>query len=223
MGTPRTIGAVTISSSPIPAMLAAAGYTGTVLAAASFTITNGIATIFLGSTLPTDGYNGPNGYPTSNPTTHSAFDIYGGVSGQNNAGGNNQGGNAAGGQQVCLWGFATATYFNGCTITVLDCNPATNSFRFYFAHANVANTADTGNTAPTPKQSYRAIRIECSQTIGTDFIYVGDLNVSSTRYITALSLTGQVAIEISSDNLRADRVMLASTSTSDTAQVSLIY
>lgn len=223
MGTPRTIGAVTISSSPIPAMLAAAGYTGTVLAAASFTITNGIATIFLGSTLPTDGYNGPNGYPTANGTTGSKFDIYGGVSGYNNAGGNNQGGNAAGGQQVCLWGFATAMYFNGCTITVLDCDPSTNSFRFYFAHANVANTSDTGNTAPTPKQSYRAIRIECSQTIGTDFIYVGDLNVSSTRYITALSLAGQVAVEISSDNLRADRVMLASTATSDTAQVSLIY
>jgi len=183
MGTPRTLGAVTIIDAPTPALFAAAGYTGTVIAAASFTIKNGIATIFLGSTLPTDGYNGPNGYPTQNGTTGAKFDIYGGVSGQNNAGSPNNGGNAAGGQQVCLWGFTFGTYFNGKTVTVLDCDPSTNSFRFYFNHANV----------------------------------------SASRYITALSLAGQVAVEISSDNLRADRVMLASTSILDTVQVSLIY
>lgn len=224
MGTPATKGAVTITSSPIPALLAAAGYTGTVIAAVSFSITNGIATISLGANnLPTNGYNGPNGYPANNGTTHARFDIYGGVSGQNNAGGNNRGGGAAGGQQVVLWGFTTATYFNGKIVTVLDNHPLAGTFRFYFNHANVASTNDAGNTAPIPVEAYRAIRIECGQSNGTDFVYVGDLNVSSSRYIAALSLTGQVAVEISSDNLRADRIMLASTSTSDTAQISVTY
>jgi hypothetical protein len=216
MGTPRTLGAVTVSSSPIPAMLAAAGYTGTVIAATAFTISNNIVTMYLNiATFPVDGYNGPNGYPVSNAATQSSFDIHGG-----NAGSSPQG---SGGQQVCLWGFTTGTYFNGKTVTVLDCNPTAGYFRFYFAHAGVGYTSDAGNTAPVPKESYRVIRIECGQGIGTDLIYVGDLNVSSTRYITALSLSGQIAVEISSDNLRADRVMLASTSTSDVAQVSVLY
>ena len=109
------------------------------------------------------------------------------------------------------------------TITVLDCDPSTNSFRFYFTHANVASTADTGNTAAIPSGHYRAVRIECGQGNGTDIVYVGDLNVSSSRYTAALSLTGQLAIEISSDNIPADRIFVDGTSSSDTCQVSLIY
>jgi hypothetical protein len=165
--------------------------------------------------FPKNGYNGPNGYPTANGTTDSKFDIQGKWP-------------AANGQQVTLWAFSTATYFNGKTISVLDCNPVANggagSFRFYFAHANVGSTSDTGNTAPSPFQHYRALRLECSQTMGAgDFIYVGDLNVSSTRYVAALSLAGQLSVEIAGENIPVDRVFLDGTTSADSCQVSLIY
>lgn len=197
--------------------------TGTVIAAVSFSISKGIAKISLGSgALPTNGYNGPNGYPTNNGTTGSTFDIHGGVSGFNNAGGANRGGNSAGGQQVTLWHFTTATYFNGKTITVLDCDPSTNSFRFYFNHADVGVTSDAGNTAAAPVQAYRVVRLVWYST-GTDFIYVGDGNVSSTQYIEVLSASGQHAVEIASDNIRADRIFIDGTENGDSVQVSVIY
>lgn len=215
----RTLGAVTVTAgTPTPV------YTGTVIAAASFSIKNGIATIKLGSgALPHNGYNGPNGYPTSNATTGSKFDIYGGVSGQNNAGGANRGGNAAGGQQVTLWGFSTATYFNGVQITVLDCDPSQDSFRFYFNHADVASTNDAGNTAAAPVQHYRAVRIEVGQGNGTDFVYVGDLKVSASRYMAALSLTGQSSIVIAGDNIPVERIFIDGTTNGNTVQATLIY
>lgn len=211
MGTPRTLARVTSVNSAITPI-----FTGAVTAAVSFSITNNIATIVLGAgNLPTTGYNGPNGYPPSN---NSKFDIYGGVNGHSSGG-------PAGGQQVMLWGFATATYFNGKTVTVLDNDPTTGAFRFYFTHANVGSTADTGNTAPIPVQRYRAVRIECAQNLGTDLVYVGDLNVSSTQYVAALSLTGQLSVVISSDNIPADRIWIVGSngSGSDSVQVSLIY
>ena len=223
MGMARTLGAATVTpGTPTPAIFAAAGSPFTTIAAASFSITNGIARIVLGVALPTNGYNGPNGYPISNATTGSKLDIYGGTRGSNNTGGANQGGGGSG-QQVTLWGFTTATYFNGKSITVLDCDPSTKSFRFAFNHANVGSTADTGNTSPAPFQHYRAIRLECSQSDGTDFIYVGDQYVSSTQYMAALSLTGQLAIEIASENIPAERVMIDGTANTDSCQVSLIY
>lgn len=211
MGVPRTIGTVSsVNGEVVPV------YTGPVVAAVSFTILNDIATIFLGSgNLPKVGYNGPNGYPPSN---NSKFDIYGGVNGKSSGG-------PAGGQQVTLWGFTTATYFNGLTITVLDNDPTTDSFRFYFTNANVSNTADAGNTAAIPVQAYRVVRLEAAQTLSTDLVYVGDLNVSSTRYITVLSLAGTTAIEIAGDNIRADRIFIKGSNGSgtDSVVVSLIY
>ena len=224
MGVPRTLGATSVTpGQPVPAVLAAAGYAafGTVISAASFSITNGIATVVLssasetGSQFPTNGYNGPNGFPSQNVTTRSKFDIQGKWP-------------AANGQQVTLWAFSTATYFNGKTISVLDNIPSANgnagSFRFYFAHENVSSTADAGNTAPSPFQHYRALRLECSQTMGAgDFIYVGDLNVSSTRYVAALSLAGQLSVEIAGENIPTDRVFIDGTTTADSVQVSLIY
>lgn len=213
MGMPRTIGTVSsVNGALVPV------FTGPVTAAVSFSITNNIATIVLGAgNLPTTGYNGPNGYPPSN---NSKFDIYGGINGgtAKNAG-------AAGGQQVTLWAFATATYFNGCTITVLDCDPVTGSFRFYFTHANVASTGDTGNTAPIPVQRYRAVRIECAQNLSTDLVYVGDLNLSTTRYVAALSLAGQLSVEITGDNIPADRIFIKGSNGAgtDSVVVSVIY
>ena len=207
MGTIRTIGAVTITpGTPTPV------YTGAIIAAESFSITTNIATIVLGAgNLPANGYNGPNGYPTSNGTTNAKFDIAGGT------------GAVGGGQQVTLWGFSTATYFNGKTVTVLDNNPTNGSFRFAFTHANVGSTNDTGNTAAAPVQQYRAVRLEAGQSNGTDLVYVGDLNVSSSRYSAALSLSGQIATIITSDNIRADRIFVDGTSDTDTVQISLIY
>jgi hypothetical protein len=233
MGQIRTLGATTVVvGKPTPAVLAAAYYTssnlatpGVVISAVSFSITKNIATVVMGS-LPTNGYNGPNGFipvPTATPAsatqlfnklTGQPFDIHGsvapGISGM--------------GQQVTLWGFTTATYFNGKRITVIDNNPATNSFRFYFKHADVASTADaTGLTAPSPFQHYRAIRLECGQSNGSDFVYVGDLNVSSTQYMAALSLAGQLAIEIAGENIPPEGLFLDGTAGTDTCQVSVIY
>lgn len=210
MGIPRTLPVVTIANNPTPA------FSGTQISAVSFSINNGIATIVLGAgSLPTNGYNGPNGYPQQNGTTGAEFDIFGGTAGGS--------GNAAGGQQVSLWGFTTATYFNGKTVTVLDNNPTLGSFRFYFNHANVASTNDAGITAASPFEHYRAVRIECDQSLGTDIIYVGDLNVSSTRYMAALSLTGQLSIEVASENIPADRIWLASTANTDKCHITTIY
>ena len=212
MGIPRTLGAVLVTpGSPVPV------YHGTIILAVTFSILKGIATIVLGpGNLPTNGYNGPNGYPTQNATTHSKFDIYGGINGS-------RGGGPAGGQQVTLWGFTTATYFNGKVVSVIDCDPAAGSFRFYFNHADVTSTADAGNTAACPFQHYRAVRLECSLSNGTDYVYVGDLNVSSTRYIAAISLGGQLSIEVASENIPADRIFIDGTSGTDSVQVSLIY
>lgn len=211
MGMPRTIGTVSsVNGALVPV------FTGPVTAAVSFSITNGIATIVLGAgALPTVGYNGPNGYPPSN---NSKFDIYGGINGQSSGG-------PAGGQQVTLWGFTTATYFNGTTVTVLDNDPVAGSFRFRFNHANVGSTNDAGNTAPIPVQRYRAVRIECAQNLGTDLVYVGDLNLSATRYVAALSLAGQLAIEITGDNIPADRIFIKGSNGAgtDSVVVSVIY
>ena len=204
MGIPRTLGTVTVNPGyPTPV------YTGTVTAAVSFYITNGIATINLGATnLPTTGYNPGRGGPA------------GTIGGMGIAGG-------APGSQVTLWGFTTATYFNGVTVQVIENNSLTGSFSFAFNHANVGSkgspTADAGNTAPTPWQHYRAVRLECSQNLGTDLIYVGDKNVSSTKYFACLSLAGQLAIEIVSENIPADRIFIDGTANTDTAQISLIY
>lgn len=219
MGAVRTIGAVAVvAGSPTPV------YHGPIIVAQSFSILNGIATVVLGfGNLPPNGYNGPNGFPVPNIGNNSQFDIHGGISGQNNTGGANSGGGPAGGQQVVLWGFTTATYFNGKKISVIDCNPVNGSFRFYFNHANVASTADTGNTAASPFQHFRAVRLECSQSNTTDFVYVGDLNVSATQYMAALSLAGQLSVVIASENIPADGIFIDGTHTGDSVQVSLIY
>ena len=212
MGIPRTLGSVVVGALPPTPV-----YTGPVVPAVSFSILKGIATIVLGAgNLPTTGYNGPNGFPVQNGTTGSKFDIYGGINGS-------RGGGPAGGQQVTLWGFTTATYFNAKQISVIDCDPSNGSFRFYFNHADVASTADAGNTAPSPVERFRVVRLECSPTLGTDIIYVGDLNVSSIRYWAALSLTTQFAVEIASDNIPAERIFITGTGPTDSVQVSTIY
>jgi hypothetical protein len=223
MGVPRTFGAVTVvPGKPVPAVLAAAGYTGVVLSIATVSIASGIATIVLssasevGSKFPTNGFNGPNGFPSQNATTGALSDFQGKWP-------------AANGQQITMWGFTGAgTTMNGKTVTVRNCNPQANggagSFSFYFGTATIAAASDTGLVAPSPFQHYRALRLECSQSMGTsDFIYVGDLNVSSTRYVAALSLAGQLSVEIAGENIPVDRVFIDGTTSADSCQVSLIY
>lgn len=201
MGVIKTLGATTVNpGTPTPAVLAAADYGGPApIQAASFSIANGIATIVLSSALPANGYNPPNsaiqGYPNQPPN----------------------------GQQVTLWGFTTATYFNGKTVTVSNSNPAADSFSFVFDHSNVSSTDDTGYTAAAPVERYRAIRLECGQSNGSDFVYVGDGNVSSSRYAAALSLTGQLSIEIAGENIPPERVFIDGSADTDTVQISCIY
>lgn len=206
MGVPRTLGAVAVvAGTPTPV------FTGAVIAAISFSIKNGIATVVLGAAnLPKNGYNGPNGYPQQNGTTGSRLDIQGKWP-------------PANGQQVSLWGFTTATYFNGVVVSVINCDPNSGSFSFYFNHADVLSTSDAGNTAAIPVQRYRAVRLECSQSNSTDFVYVGDGKVSSTQYVAALSLAGQLSVEIASENIPAERVFIDGSNTGDKVQVSLVY
>jgi hypothetical protein len=218
MGVVRTLGQVT---APNTAGFRTPVYTGAVLVATGFIIQNGICTVFLGAgNLPKNGYNGPNGYPTHNAATNSTFDIHGGVSGGS--------GGPAGGQQVTLWGFATAVglLFNGLTVTSIGCNPQADSFSFYFNHADdlTAGATDTGNTAVAPSQHYRAVRLECDASNSTNIVYVGDFAVSATRYMAALTLAGQLAIVIASDNIPADRIFIfGSAGSACKVQASLIY
>jgi hypothetical protein len=220
LGIPRTTPAITLlgPTSPVPAV------SGPIVIAESFSISNGIATIVLGpNNLTNVGYNGPDGFNNVN-SNGSPMDLYAGNRGQ--------------GQQVTLWGWSVATYFNGLTVTVLDNNPTAGSFRFSFNHANVASTADTGNTAADIStwsggasgsepgiaggEHFRVVRIEVDQANGTDIVYVGDLNVSTTRYVAALSLAGQLAIEVASENIPGDRIFMVSTTDTDKVHVSLI-
>ena len=201
MGVPRTLGAtLAVKGTPTPAVLAAAGYTPAPIAVSAYTIVNGIATLTLAS-LPSNGFNGPNqaiaGYPA----------------------------NPAGGQQVTLWGFTNGTVFNGKKVTIVRNDPTAKTIEFYFNSTNDSNTESGAFAAPSPFQHYRAIRLECSQSLGTDLIYVGDLNVSSTQYVAALSLAGQLAIEIASENIPPEGIMIdtSGSGSGDTVQVSLVY
>ena len=234
MGQIRCLGscsAVSTALWPTPVVLASAYYNsaslatpGVVIASSTFSISKNIATIFLGTTLPKNGYNGPAGYiPVPVATAASATQQFNSLTGAPfNIQGNFP---APNGQQVTLWGFTTANYFNGKRISVIDNNPSINSFRFYFTHADVSATGDAGNTAPSPFQHYRALRLECSQSLGTDLIYVGDLNVSSTQYMACLSLAGQLSIEIASENIPSEGVFIATNGAStanDQVQVTVI-
>lgn len=215
MGAIRTLG---VLAAPATTGFRSPVYTGPVLVATGFSISKGIATVFLGvGNLPKNGYNPANGYPTTNKATGSKFDIYGGVAPI-----------PAGGQQVTLWGFATTVglLFNGLTVTVIANDPQQDSFSFYFDHVDdlSAGLSDTGNTAAAPSTHYRAVRLECSLTNSTNIVYVGDLNVSATQYMAALTLAGQFSIEVAGDNIPADRIFIfGSSATLCGVQRTLIY
>jgi hypothetical protein len=181
---PQTIAAVSATAgTPTPI------YSGTPVAAVSFSILNGVATIVMAS-LPNIGYNKS--------------------------------------QQVTLWGFTTATYFNGLTVTSVANNPAALSFSFATTHANVTSTADAGNTAPDPAQKFRGVRIEPDKGNAASYIYVGDGNVSVTRYTTQLLWVSGAQNNIwfggpenAAQNVDASRIFIDTSSTGSKAQVTL--
>jgi len=189
MSNPQTIAAVSATAgTPTPI------FTGAVTAAISFVISNGLATITMGSL--------PAGYEL--------------------------------GKQVTLWGFTTGTYFNGETVTVVSNNPALKSFSFTITHGNVGSTNDAGNTAPSPVQRFRAVRIEPDSGNGSSHvIYVGDKNVSSSRYTTVLYLnpaSPPIPTNIwfggegnLGQNIDASRIFIDTDSTGSKAQVTLFY
>lgn len=126
------------------------------------------------------------------------------------------------GQQVTLWGFATATYFNGLTVTVTQNNPQAISFSFPTTHADVTSTSDTGNAAPSPVDKFRSVRIEIDAGASTHLIYVGDLKVSSSQYTAQLALATQLAVEFSGDNIDASRIFIDTDNTGTKAHVTLV-
>ncbi len=197
MGVLRTLPALVASNTVITPV-----YSGTVIAASTFAWAAGIATVVLNtSAFPKNGYNGPN-VAISNPPS--------------------------GGQQVTLWGFTSTAgaYANGRPVTVIDNNPALKSFRFYLTGPSVtqAATSDAGSTAACPFQHYRAVRIEIDPS-ASDTIWVGDLNLSSTQYMAALSAAGQTSIEIASENIPADRIFVLASgdNADDIVHCTLIY
>jgi hypothetical protein len=196
MGTPRTLPEVVANSTYIVPV-----YSGTPIHSASASIKNGIATIVLGSALPANGFNGPN-----NP-------IQGNWPAPN-------------GQQVTLWAFGATfgSLFNGKTVSVISNDPVARSFSFYYNHADISSTADTsGYAAAIPVQQYRAVRIELDSSVSTDTVYVGDFALSTSQYMAALTLAGQMSIEVAGENIRADRIFVLGSGSSDPVHVSLIY
>jgi hypothetical protein len=134
------------------------------------------------------------------------------------------------GQQVTLWGFTTATYFNGDTVTVIANDFAQVSFSFATTYADVNSTSDAGNTAAVPLDKQRAVRIEADQNNSTHKIYVGDgyvtapgvSPVTAGRYTACLALAGQISVELVGDNIDASRIFIDTDSTGATVQVTLI-
>ncbi len=124
------------------------------------------------------------------------------------------------GSLVGLYGYTTATYFNGVPVRVLDATAA--KFRFYFNHADVANTSDAGFCFIMPP-SYRTVRLEIQANAGAGIIYVGDGMVSATNYITALSLTGRPWFELDGDAIPAGRVHIDTDTSTTAVQTSVTY
>lgn len=121
--------------------------------------------------------------------------------------------------QVVLYGFTTATYFNGITVQVQAANAK--QFSFPFNHANVNSTSDAGVFSTLAGARYRAVRIETDQSAGTGKLFVGDLNVSSTRYSACLSLAGQIAFVNSGEAIDPSRIMIDTDTNGTKFQTSL--
>jgi hypothetical protein len=224
MGAPKTIGACAVTSgTPTPVLFAAANspFPSFSISIVTWNKQLGICTVTISGTFPTTGFNGPNGYqPTPPPTSQNpAPPVY-------------NLGQSANGQQVVIWGCTGGTsqntLLNGKKITILNSNPVAKTFSFYFsafaATASFTVAESAGKVAPIPVQKYRVLRLEVGQGNGSDFVYVGDGNVSSARCIAALSLTGQVSFEVAGDNIPAEGIFIDGTNTTtDVVEVSLIY
>jgi len=167
-------------------------YTGKVWYAVAYEIVRGLCTIFLAP-----------------PTISAEFEAFP-DNGMNKS------------QQVTLWGYTFATFLNGVTATIWQNNPAQLSISFPVTEADAPLTGDSGYVAIAPTATYRTVRIQADKGNTTHSIYVGDLNVSASRYTAVLTLTGQVAVEFAGDNIPAERIFIDTDSTGAEVQVTLL-
>jgi hypothetical protein len=128
-------------------------------------------------------------------------------------------------QQINLYGFTTGTYFNGVPANVIWATPT--QFAIYFNNANVGSAAapqaDAGKIFPTPRDMFQSVRIEIDKGAASATLFVGDVNVSATRYAAHLSLTGQIAYVQSGNKVDAHRIYLDTDTNSTVAQISATY
>lgn len=75
---------------------------------------------------------------------------------------------------------------------------------------------------PSPQDLYHTVRVEIDQSAGANKIYVGDLNVSATRYIACLTLTGQMSVTLQGYNLDPAVIFLDASASAVKAQWSAI-
>lgn len=133
----------------------------------------------------------------------------------------------AGTGKVTFWGVGTNTWLNQLTVSTTAV-PSTTVIQFFTneASGNITNGSDTGSAVVSPVERYRALRIEVDQSAGSAIVYVGDqfLNIGSSpkRYSAALSLTGQIAFEISGEGIDPCLTWVDASANSTYAQVSLI-
>lgn len=83
-------------------------------------------------------------------------------------------------------------------------------------------TAQNGVTPQSPADRYRVVRVEVDQSAGSGKVYVGDLNVSSTRYFACLSLTTQIAVEFAGEGIDPSRIFVDTDTNGTKVQVGLV-
>ena len=133
------------------------------------------------------------------------------------------------GKAITLWGFTTATYFNGLTVNVVSNNTSNKSFSFKTTHADVSSTSDAGNTAISPTERFRGVRLEADKGNGTNAIYVGDGSVSASRYTTQLMYNSWSMYiwyggdDVAAQDLDVSRIWVDTDSTGTKVQVSLVH
>ena|ERR1700751_2001855 len=128
----------------------------------------------------------------------------------------------AAGAKVTFWNIGTNTWLSKVTASVSNVN-STTQIEFPTTHANVASGADTGSAIVSPPNRYRVVRIEIDQSAGTNKLYVGDFNVSSTQYAATLTLAGQIAFELAGEGIDPTLIFVDASASSTKYQMSLVY
>jgi len=122
------------------------------------------------------------------------------------------------GQQVTLWGFTSATFLNGVTATITQNVPELLAISFPVTAAPVGLTDDAGNVAIAPASTYKQVTITAGAN-SSDSVYVGDGNVSSSRYTYKLAAGAGCVID--GQNTPAQRIFAVGSGVNDVVQVTL--